>query len=159
MATITEYMANLDKAIKGIRRQTATVINSEKERILDLNRETQLFEQGITAKGGKIVPPYSPFTIEIKQQRNAGFGSGRGPRIVPTAFVSLFDQGNFYRGFKLQYDPDLFTITIYSTDEKTPKLIEKYSADIFGLTKDNRDYLDFNIIKPAIDKWVYSQLK
>lgn len=158
MATHDEYLRKLDNAIAGLRPQTAAIVRENTERILDLNRETQLFEQGITAKGNKLVPPYKFITVQIKTERNKGFGRVGG-RIVPTAHVSLFDRGNFYAGFVLKYDPDTFTMLVYSTDEKTPKLIQKYSADIFGLTKDNRDYVDFNIIKPNIDKWVFSRLQ
>ena len=40
----------------------------------------------------------------------------------------------------------------------TNKLISKYGKDIFGLQPINHKYLDEQIIKKHIDKWILSRL-
>lgn len=114
-------------------------VEENKELVLDMNTETQLFEQGINSKGEKINPPYTPYTVKIK-------------RILgqPTNRVTLRNEGDFHSKFYLKRAAN--EIEISSTDEKTEALVDKYGKEIFGLTRENLEELSEHYIKPALEK-------
>lgn len=113
-----------------------------KEKILDYIREKQLFEKGIDGNGNKLTPEYKPFTIAIKRQKGQ-----------PTDRVTLEDTGSFYKGFDLIYT-DQNALGIFSRDEKTPDLIEKYGADIFTFTTKNIEEINEQIFETELIKWL-----
>lgn len=118
-------------------------ISENKEIIIDLNAEEQLFEKGENSLGVKIsdYAPYSPITIEIKREKGQ-----------PTNRVTLRDTGDFEESFFLNIGSDSFRIS--ATDEKTSQLIRKYGKDIFGLNEENKNELLNSYIKPAIEKMI-----
>jgi hypothetical protein len=66
------------------------------------------------------MPNYSPVSVEV-------YGKPPGP-------IKLFQTGAFYRGFMLDVNGNILTIT--SSDPKTDKLYKRYAtikANIFGL--------------------------
>lgn len=113
-----------------------------KEKILDYIREKQLFEKGIDGNGNKLTPEYKPFTIAIKRQKGQ-----------PTDRVTLEDTGSFYKGFDLIYT-DQNALGIFSRDEKTPDLIDKYGADIFTFTTKNIEEINEQIFETELIKWL-----
>ena len=144
--SIEKYKERLSRVIEGVKPITSKIISENKERIIDLNRETQLFFDGIDSKG-KLLQGYTNFTISIKRLKGQVFNR-----------TTLKNTGDFYNSFRLEYDSEKYIVKLFATDEKTPKLIAKYGMNIFGLTPDNRNYLDLKIIKPELDKWIYSKL-
>lgn len=139
-------MTRVKQAIDSLPVKTGLAIKTNTEQIADLNRENQLYFKGIDAKGQKL-KKYTKVTVAIKRALGKPFDR-----------TTLLDKGDFYEKFKIDFNPNDYTITIFSTDEKTPKLIAKYGIDIFGLTPENNQYLDENIIKPYIDKWLQTIL-
>lgn len=85
----------------------------------DLERE-RLFS-GQNADGSWVEPPYTPFTVELKEEKGQ-----------PTDRVTLKDTGDFYEGFIVERKGDVVIFT--STDWKTNALVEKYGDAIFGLS-------------------------
>lgn len=81
--------------------------------------------QGKLKTGADIVPKYRPLTYFIKNQE------GKENR-----WVTLFDTGSFQSKMYLVIKGATFTMN--SDDFKTSKLIAKYTADIFGLTDENK---------------------
>lgn len=65
----------------------------------------------------------------------------------------MFDTGDFYKGFKIKYNGLSKPFNIFSTDSKSTDLVDKY-GDIFGLTKDNEKYLNYEIIKPELEEFI-----
>ena len=143
--SIETYLQNLKAVINNLPNQFDRILDSQKDAILDLNRETQLNEQGIDSKGRKL-QEYRPFTIEIKKLIGQ-----------PYDRTTLFYSGKFYEGFTIQPLGN-YRFDIFSTDSKTTMLQKKYTKHIFGLTKSNAEYLDNNIIKKEIDKWILSKM-
>lgn len=143
--TIFDYMQKVKGVRDNIPNETEKIIKAKEQFILNLNRQAQLM-QGIDSKGQKLVPEYKPFTIEIK-------------RLIgqPYDRVTLFYSGKFYAKFKIEYNKDM-TINIFSTERKTGDLMDKYGDYIFGLTKENQEILNNNIILPELWKFLKTYL-
>ena len=141
-----KYIANLKLVIRNLPSQVERILQSRKTEVLDLNRQNQLFERGVDSKGSRL-KDYAFFTIQIKRQLGQ-----------PTDRTTLFYSGKFYEGFRYEFNQQTYVLSIFSTDSKTPLLIEKYGEDIFGLDAENKEYLDINIIKPDLDAWILRYL-
>ena len=144
--SIEKYLSNLKTVIRGIPNKTASIIQVHKEQILDLNREQQLYNKGIDSDGDKL-EPYASFTIQIKQLLKQ-----------PYDRTTLKSSGAFHKGFSYHFDKNTYTLTIFSTDKKTTLLTQKYTPKIFGLTEDNKQYLEIQIIKKDLDAWILKYL-
>lgn len=84
--------------------------------------------------GDVIRPFYVPSTVKYKKRKHQPFDR-----------VTLKDKGLFYRGMRVYYNARE-GFFVKSTDSKTPKLIDKYGAEIFRLNHDNFNKL-VNIIR------------
>lgn len=115
--------------------------------IVDMNTEDQLFERGVNRVGVSIMDymPYRPKTIEIKEIKGQ-----------PTNRVTLRDEGDFHRSFKVDADNEKFRIL--STDGKAEWLERKYGMQIFGLTDENAQSLARDYILPELRDIAKSQL-
>jgi len=143
--TIFDYMQKVKGVRDNIPNETEKIIKAKEQFILNLNRNAQLM-QGIDSKGDKIAPEYKPFTVQIKQLIGQ-----------PYDRVTLFYSGKFYAKFKIIYNKDM-SFEIISTEQKTPKLMDKYGDDIFGLTKENQQILNEKIILPELWKFLKTYL-
>ena len=144
--TIDKYLAKMKSVIDSLPNQLENVVKTHAEQISDLNREQQLYFKGEDSKGRKLTP-YTAVTKRIKQTKRQPFDR-----------TTLNDTNDFYKAFQVDYDKAAYLVKIFSTDSKTPKLISKYGKDIFGLQPINHKYLDEQIIKKHIDKWILSRL-
>ena len=129
---------------KSLNKEAEKIAIKYKEQILDYIREKQLFQQGIDGKGNKLLE-YKPFTVTIKRRKGQ-----------PTDRTTLEDTGSFYRGFDLIFT-DQNAIGVFSRDEKTPELIQKYGSDIFTFTNENIEEIDSNIFEENLIKWILTQ--
>lgn len=143
--TVFDYMQKIDKVIEALPNETERIILSNSEKILDLNRDAQLYEKGITSEGNLLFPPYANITRQIKANK-----------LQPINRVTLFDTGDFYRGFDIRINYPIFSI--YSTDQKSSDLMDKYGSDIFGLTVENQRKVNYEILKPEIDAFIKKNL-
>lgn len=113
------------------------VIDNHSKDFIRLNEE-QLFE-GKDSKNANIKPPYASNSYaNYKLKYN------------PLGVVDLFLTGAFYGSFFLYTSQ--FPVFVFATDEKTAKLVNKYGADIFGLTKDNLKQVSRQDILPDFGK-------
>ena len=138
MITVFDYIQKVKKVKGNIPKQTERIVLKNKKRILDLNRETQLFDKGIDSDG-KLLREYKPFTIAIKRQKGEVFNR-----------TTLLDTGSFYKGFDLLVRNNV--ISIFSRDSKSADLVDKY-GNIFGLIKENEIIVNQDIVLPEI--WEY----
>lgn len=141
---LDKEIQQLRKIQKSLNKEAAKIAVKYKTEILDYIREKQLFEKGIDGKGNKLLE-YKPFTVAIKRQKGQ-----------PTNRTTLEDTGSFYRGFDLIFT-DQDSIGVFSRDEKTPELIEKYGADIFTFTSENIKEINSNIFEENLIKWILTQ--
>lgn len=138
---ISKKIQELTKLKDEIPREAEQIAIKYKSTILDYIREKQLFEKGINGKGNRLLE-YKPFTIAIKRQKGQ-----------PTDRTTLNDTGSFFRGFDLIFT-DQNAIGIFSRDEKTPDLLEKYGADIFTFTVDNQKEINEEIFLKNLVTWL-----
>lgn len=139
------YLQRKINEIKKIRLSLSSEAKKIAERykkvLLDYIRINQLFDKGIDGKGKKL-KKYKPFTVAIKKTQ------GKNPNIV-----TLNDTGDFYKEFDLFYT-DQNAIGIFSKNEKTPKLVEKYGSDIFIFTVNNIKEINNKIFTPKLIEWI-----
>ena len=122
------------------------VVSETEKVILDLNKK-QLFENGDDSEGRGLTPYRSLVYADEKNKMNRlpGFGS-----------PDLFYTGAFYSRFYL--DIDMSGFAPYSGDEKTAMLVEKYGAEIFGVTKENLAAYVKDTFRAAFIAKIYSNL-
>lgn len=144
MRTIKDYMDFVKDVKNAIPRQTIRIVNENKELILDLNRKEQLYNKGIDSLGLEL-KPYAFFTVQIKQLLGH-----------PYDRTTLNYSGAFYKGFKINFN-DL-SISFDSDDNKTNDLVGKYGRNIFGLTTENKDKLNYEIIYPELMEYIKQYL-
>lgn len=129
MATVLDYINNLKRIKSQIPSEVEKCIKDKEEDIINLQQD-QLYS-GERADGSKIEPYYKPFTIQRKQERGQ-----------PTNRVTLFDHGNYYRGFNIKYFGTQSKIDIFNTDSKATDLSDKYGKNIVGLNPENQRYVN-----------------
>lgn len=131
---------HIAEQVKYFRDNAASLVvneaHAEEDEILRLNLDDQL-SAGQDSTGRQIEPEYTEYTKSLKELKGQ-----------PTDRVTLYDEGDFYRGFNVErLGNKLYTD---STDKKTEKLVEKYGEEIFGLAPDNLQYFIDDILKPRV---------
>ena len=117
---------------------TAQIMKEDEQAVVELNRQQLL--HGFKSDGDLVGEYRSPAYALMKERMNPLAGLG---------LVDLRLTGDFFRGFQLAIDSTEYAI--FSTDWKTNKLMDKYSEDIFGLTRDSQFELWSKIVR---DKFV-----
>lgn len=143
-------MGIFDKQIKVLkefnRNPGHTIIELSKQfeaEILDYITDNQLF-QGKDSDDKEIAPPYTAFTISVKQ--------GKGQ---PTDRVTLRDEGDFYDRMELDFRPGEFAVV--NSDSRLRSLEQKYGNKILGLSRDGVDELII-LVKPELLSYLRTQL-
>lgn len=144
MIGIEDYIKKLEFVRDNMSAEVASIINRNKEEILDLNRDNQLYDKGINSEGN-LLRRYSPSTVLFKKQEGKPYNR-----------TTLFDTGYFTRSFDLLNRNN--TISIFSRDNKSAELQDKYGSNIFGLTKENENVYNYEIIKPELLKFINKYL-
>lgn len=136
MGTIFDF----DNAIQKVQVQPIIVkcLEQSQYEILAFNRG-QLF-MGENNKGLSITPRYrSQAYADFKESINAKPGYG-----TPDLFVT----GEFYNSLQIKVNPTEFTI--FSSNNKAPKLEKKYGQNIYGLTPENKAYFATEVLRPKL---------
>jgi hypothetical protein len=130
MATVRQMLDRLE-SFNPIEAAGSAMLQ-EREQIIAINTE-QLYEQGKDSEGVELSAYRWREYAEYKRDR-------RGRSIV-----DLYDTGAFQSRFNLRVEDGLYEIN--SSDDKTPKLVAKYGAKIFGLTDEGK-VTAWKIIRP-----------
>ena len=109
-----------------------------KDFILWLNKENQLYDQGIDAEGN-IIGYYSAATQAINPEKVAG---------TP---YTLRDTGAFFDSFRIEIGQNEIYITA-NPIKGNDNLFEKYGEQILGLTDESKEILKFPISVHLHDK-------
>lgn len=107
--------------------------------IIRMNTIDQLFDEGIDSKGASL-GEYSSVTVKLKKAKGQ-----------PTNRVTLFDEGDFYRSFRIIVNKDFFTIDADDFSKYDRPLFEVYGNDVVGLTDFNKKRLQSIIKQKYID--------
>jgi hypothetical protein len=119
------------------------------EYVFDLNRQNQLFDEGINSEGEAlklIGGDYSKKTKRIKSDKGQ-----------PTNRVTLKDTGEFYSSFALRNTRDGFEI-VADTIKDDQDLRTRWGNEILGLTSDSTGELAFRLV-PLIQDYIRKKLK
>jgi hypothetical protein len=106
--------------------------------IIDLNRIEQLFKKGINSEGD-IFGGYAFDQGIVTFKGNTKSKKFNDPYI-------LYDEGEFYKSFKVQISKDEFDITANDTKEDGTVLTEVYGKEILGLTTESKNELAKKIL-------------
>lgn len=115
-------------------------VDQTKGAIPDLNKAD--LQQGLLATSEAIQPDYY-FDSYAKEKFEMNPLPGYG---VPDLKLT----GSFYEGLVTSVDKTSFTTL--STDGKASMLEEKYSKDIYGLTKDAKTAYSIGVLKPVLNQ-------
>ena len=105
--------------------------NTLQVQILDLNTESQLYDQGINSEGDQI-GEYSMMTKAYWKPLAAS--EGRDGR---TDHITLKDTGEFYASFRFINDSDGFIISANTLKEDGNDLAVIYGSTILGLSSES----------------------
>lgn len=141
---VTKYINRLEVLKKQVPNITYKIVEELKDEIVHYITERQLFDKGIDGKGRRL-KSYTNFTIALKKQKGEVYNR-----------TTLLDTGDFYKGFKL--NAKNYKIHITSSDDKTPLLVEKYSAEIFTLTKKHNEEVNYKLLAPKLEEWLQNQI-
>lgn len=142
--TVRDYIDKCNYVIAELPRETERILAANKDAVLDLNRQDQLYETGIDSNGRKL-KSYRPNTVAIKAEKNQIF-----------QYTTLKDTGLFYSGFDYLFRDN--KLSIFSRDSKSSELQDKYGVSIFGLTTDNERILNYEILQPKINDFIKKYL-
>jgi len=143
--TVFDYMQAVQMVIDSIPKETESIVKRNSQQIIELNTDDQLYNKGIDSEGQRLFPPYANITRQIKAGKSQPFNR-----------VTLFDTGDFYKGFKIKYNYPI--LNIYSADSKSSDLMDKYGSNIFGLVTENQKVLNYAIIQPELHEFIKKHL-
>ena len=151
MVTVSDFLKNL-RAI-DFKSLTKTIVEENEKAIVDLNRRDQIFDKGIDAEGRKL-STYAPSTQSIFDTQDNGSDMGRHK---PTGYsYNLFWTGQSYYGFYAYVRGLNLYITTNARGRKL--LIQNGGENIFGLTLENQNKVNWQIIAPKINEAVREKL-
>lgn len=129
MGRVRQLVVSLRERAAKQEEELLAIVKKHEPELLDLNKE-QL--QGNQDSDGKSLGKYSKKYAELKGEEN----------------VNLFLTGDFYYGFF--FASEKFPVIIFSYDEKTEWLVNRYGENVFGLTKNNKLLAASTILKDDI---------
>lgn len=123
-------------------------------KIIRLNRDDQMFEQGIDARGDKIGRGYyKKPTEEYKKEVGQRYDH-----------ITLRDTEEFHKSMDVRFTKNSFEITADDRKESDRQggadsyLTDIYGEDILGLTKENLSFLTEEHIQPDMTRKLRDQL-
>ena len=144
--TVRDYIDKAKRVQSQIGNEIDDIALTYEDKILDLNREDQIFKKGIDIDG-QLLGKY----------RNNLRGNTRGyPKEAGDPF-NFFDTGALFSGFNLLSEGNKNKITIENTDSKAKLLATKY-GEFVGLTEENKRKLNYDIIYPELMKFIKTYL-
>lgn len=151
MATVSDFRKNLKNV--DVESLTKAIINDNQVVIVDLNREDQIAVRGIDSKGQSL-SVYAPRTQSIYDASPPADLGGMF-KTWKTAY-NMFWTGKSYYGFKAYMKGMKLHITTNSRGRKL--LFMNGGPDIFGLTPENADIVNWEIIAPKLNESIKKKL-
>ncbi len=150
--TVSPIIDDLKQIKSGLEKKAHQIIEDNEDAILDYNRKKQLFNKGIDSEGKKLTPQYAKSTKKRKKRKG-----------LPTSRVTHFDTGEHYKNFKIETKNEYYKVFADTTTSKgfdlADHLNERYGGKVYGLTKDNNNKINEEIILPNLIQWMYEQIK
>lgn len=152
MGTIKSVYDKVHFAYRYLPDEIDSIVMRLSTQILDLNREDQLFEGMLN--DGKSLPKYSALTQDITQGM-----TGKGYPKRKGELFNMYATGALFKSIDAIYTQE--QLIFKTTDPNHPFLKQKpdLAKKLFGLTKENQQKLNYQLILPMIRKWVQSTMK
>ena len=144
MSIVNPYLKQLAILKSQVQSQAEKIVKDLEDTITAFVTDKQLFDKGEDGKG-KFLGHYSSFTIALKKAKGE-----------VTNRTTLLDTGEFYDDFSAIGKSG--NIEIFSTNEKTPKLVKKYGKNIFLLTVKHNKIVNQELIKPKLIEWFLKEM-
>lgn len=144
MATVSEAIALWRGVDVQAMAEDSIIANSDA--LVDI--QSQQMRLGLNSQGQKIG--------WYRSERYAVFKRDWGS-IAPFRVPDLFLHGDFQGGLTVKYDGEKLVFT--STDVKTPKLVDMYGEEIFGLDDDSAEMLKEEVFTPDMARRIRKVVK
>lgn len=138
--SLQKYILDLQQFNLRLPDVLKTIIKKNEKKIVGLVR-ARLYQTGIDGNEQEITPSYTPSTVAAKKEKGQ-----------ITSHVTLRDTGLFYKGFYLELEG--YNLVLNSSDHKASYLVEKYGDAIFFFTKNEKDFILFEIIDKELDAYI-----
>lgn len=145
MATVKKVLDKLIRAESNIESDFKLILQILEQEILDLNRDKQLFEEGV-GTDGNLLGVYSKATEEMtKEAQGVGF-----PKRAGEPF-NLYNTGSMFKSFDLKVGKDSFSIVNTSQTLKAFSQTKDIpESRIIGLTSENKDLVELKKVLPLL---------
>jgi hypothetical protein len=151
MPTVSDFRKNLKMV--DVKSLTTLVVEQNQNEIVNLNREDQIFKQGVDSQG-RPLPFYSMATQAIYDQDPPADTRGENKPFGES--FNLFWSGDSYHSFFAYVKGDKLYITTSPRGRKL--LLMNGGEEIFGLTTDNTYKVNWEIIAPKLNEAIRQKL-
>lgn len=145
MVTVKDLLEKLIRAETSIDSDFEAIMRIVKDEIVELNREEQLFKEGI-GTDGQLLGVYSKATESITQgARGPGFPKRAGEP------YNFYNTGEMFKSFALRVGRDSFEI--FNTSRSIKEFSKKMNVSedrIIGLTEKNSTKIELERIMPLL---------
>ena len=139
--TAKGYLDQLIRVLDGLPSEVVNIIYKKEHEILDLNREDQLFNNGVLPNG-----MFSNSYKRTTQGFTRGYPKEKG------RLFNFFNTGEMFNAFDMNTDG--FELEIINNDPKVSLVSALAGGNIIGLTIENQRKLNYEIILPEILEYV-----
>lgn len=151
MPTISDFLENVRSV--DVKSLVKAIVSRNEIQIINLNREDQIFKKGIDSKGRSL------FSYELATQGIYDANppaDTRGENKGVNRRYNMFWSGDSYASFYAYVKGDKLYVTTSARGRQL--LILHGGTEIFGLTNNNSDIANWDIIAPALNDKIRQQL-
>lgn len=147
MITPDDYLKNLIYLKNNLVSETSKIVYANEVEIITLNTEDQLHNKGVNIFGTSL-GSYSSNHLPKANSLLRGYPKTRGSR------YNFLDTGRLYSDMELRTNG--LQLTLYNTDteNKMSDLLSLTGAEFIGLTQENEEVLNYEILYPQIMEFV-----
>lgn len=143
MTTTAQYLQKLSYLKNNLVSETSKIVYANEVEIIKLNTEDQLHDKGVNIFGGAL----GNYMHNYKPKRNSllsGYPKTIGKR------YNFLDSGQLYNDMELRVEGTKLIIFNTDTGNKLGRLLDLTGVPFIGLTKENEQVLNYDIIYPEL---------
>lgn len=149
--TVSEYLERAKIVQNNIEVETSKIIYANEVEIINLNTENQLFEKGVNIFGTPL-GSYSSNKTPKQGSLLRGYPKNRGDR------YNFLDTGTLFSDMQLRVEGGKLIIFNTDTQNKITNLLSLTGAEFIGLTTENQQILNYEIIYPELMDFIKKTL-
>lgn len=149
--TVSEYLERAKIVQNNIEAETSKIIYANEVEIINLNTENQLFDKGVNIFGTPL-GSYSSNNYPKQGSLLRGYPKNRGDR------YNFLDSGTLFSDMQLRVEGNKLIIFNNDTQNKITNLLSLTGAEFIGLTTENQQVLNYEIIYPELMDFIKKTL-